>query len=431
MNDAGREVHVLTVQPLPWHPVYQLAEADLGLVSGGVHVHRVPMGPLNRLLARLMKAPAATAADSQSAFRRYLSRCTKRAYLARPWWQAVAIPDASADWLPHAVYAARRLLGRAEFHLVVSLGNPHTCHLAAFLATRGYRCEWVPFYGDAWGLDPGLSTRPAWTAAINRRLERRVLKAAARIMVCTDAMRTGLVQAYGIAPAKIASTPLALPDLDCYEAVAPRPVPGFHLAYTGSIYEALQDPLPFLRAASRISSARMTISFLGAIPERYARAAAEFGLNAQFVGWRPLREVIAQQKSASALVVFGHRGGHVMPSKVFEYFAARRPILCIRGDREDLAAPLVQAHRRGLVVNNCAEEIGAALNQLLELHANSQLDSCFDLRLLRQYDSRATATRLMNGIIGATIAQSPAAPVGEQAAQEAAQKAVGQEAVAQ
>jgi hypothetical protein len=96
-----------------------------------------------------------------------------------------------------------------------------------------------------------------------------------------------------------------------------------------------------------------------------------------------------------------------------------------------LAAPLVQAHRRGLVVNNCAEEIGAALNQLLELHANSQLDSCFDLRLLRQYDSRATATRLMNGIIGATIAQSPAAPVGEQAAQEAAQKAVGQEAVAQ
>ncbi|HXR36148.1 MAG TPA: glycosyltransferase, partial [Candidatus Binataceae bacterium] len=308
MTGAGHEVHVLTVQPLAEHPVYQLGEADSGLIPDGVHVHRIPMGPLNRLLARLMKAPAAAAAPAlaPAALRRYLSRGAKWTYRARRLWQPIAIPDASADWLPHAVCAARRLLGRAEFQLVVSLGNPHTCHLAAFLATRGHRCEWVPFYGDAWGLDPGLSTRPAWTAAVNRLLERRVLKGAARIAVCTDAMRVGLIEAYGIEPAKIISTPLAFSDLDSYEAVLPRPAPGFNLVYTGSIYEALQDPLPFLRAARRIGTARMTISFLGAIPERYARAARELGLDAHFAGWRPPREVIAAQKSATALLVFGH-----------------------------------------------------------------------------------------------------------------------------
>jgi glycosyltransferase involved in cell wall biosynthesis len=414
MDGAGHQVHVLTVQPLAGHPVYRLGEDDTGIMPRRVRVHRIPMGPLNRLFARLMEPSARSATLAPAAdFRGYLNRYTKWIYQARSLWQPIAIPDASADWLPHATWVARRLLKRHEFELVVSMGNPHTCHLVAFLATRGRPSQWVPFYGDAWGLDPGLSTRPAWTGVVNRLIERRLLKAAARIMVCTEAMRTGLVEAYGIDPAKINSTYLAVPDLDSYEAVVPRPAQGFHLVYTGSIYEALQDPLPFFRAARRLSGDLMTISFFGSVPERYLHAARQLGFQARFAGWRPLPEVIDEQRSATALLIFGHRGGQVMPSKVFEYFAARRPILCIRGDREDLIAPLIKTYRRGLVVNNCADEIGAALDHLVKLYSNSQLDGCFDLHPLRQFGARATAARLMNGIIGGEIEQCSMISVGK------------------
>ena len=383
-------------------------------VPRGVHLHRIPMGPINRLLARAMNNRAGPAAGAVTGrgVGGVLSRCANWALQARRLWQPLAIPDASIDWLPYAALKARRLLREFHFDLVISLGNPQTCHLAAFLATRRSRCRWVPFYGDAWGLDPGLTARPAWTRSVNRMLERRVLKGAAGVAVCTEEMKAGLAAAYGIPPARITSTRLAMPDLDAYEAVERKPAAGFELVYTGTIYQALQDPLPFLRAASRIAGGALAISFIGMIPDEYTRAAAALGLNAAFPGWRPPGQIIAAQKNATALLLFGHRGGHVIPSKIYEYLAARRPILCISGDERDLAAPLVHRHRRGVVVANREGEIEQALRALIDLHARARLDESFDLGLLPQYAAAATVGSLMDGIFKAALNEPCQPPCG-------------------
>jgi Glycosyl transferase 4-like domain len=409
MVGAGLEVHVITVVPVPEHPVYRCGEDESRFIPDGVKVHRISMGPINRLITRAMRSPTGDGASSNppSPIRRAVSQCTRWAYGARRLWEPLAVPDASIDWLPYAVRHARRLLRASQFDLVVSLGNPQTCHLAAFIATQGMGCAWVPFYGDSWGLDPGLTRRPALTAAINRMLERMVLKGAARVAVCTDAMKSGLVEAYRIEPAKITSTPIAFTDLDSYEAVKATPAPGFSLVYTGHIYGSLQDPMPFLRAASRIAAAEIEISFIGEIPEQYARAAADFGVNALFPGWHPPDQIIREQKNASALLIFGHRGGHVMPSKIYEYFAARRPILAISADEGDLVAPLIRKHHRGLVCANREDDIEGALRSLIDLHRRGALDDSFALGLLSEYSAHATARRLMNGIIGAADCQAP------------------------
>jgi hypothetical protein len=303
-----------------------------------------------------------------------------------------------------------------DFDLVVSLGNPQTCHLAAFLATRR-RCSWVPFYGDAWGLDPGLAARPAWTRAVNRMLERWVLKGAARVVVCTEEMKAALCAAYGIKAARISSIRLSTADLDAYEAITPAPSANFHLVYTGTIYKALQDPLPLLRAASRLDSRSIKISFIGTIAPEYVRAAGACGLHADFPGWREPSEIIAAQKSATVLLVFGHRGAQVMPSKVYEYLAARRPIMAVCADERDPLAPIIKQHRRGVIAANCEDEIERVLRRLIDLHAANQLDAAFDLSLLPQYSAAATARSLMEGILSAAIPPPPSMAAGP-AAQE-------------
>jgi hypothetical protein len=95
-----------------------------------------------------------------------------------------------------------------------------------------------------------------------------------------------------------------------------------------------------------------------------------------------------------------------MPSKLFEYFAARRPILAVSADEHDLVAPLIGKHRRGLIAANREDDIEDALRNLIGLHRRDGLDSSFDLSLLREYSARATAQRLMNGIIGAAAFKS-------------------------
>ncbi|HEY2104945.1 MAG TPA: glycosyltransferase [Candidatus Binataceae bacterium] len=407
LHRAGHEVDVLTVKPVPQHPVYRCSEAEMRFVPSGVRVHRVPMGPINRMLSRAMDLAAA---PRSTGVHRALHRWTNRCYQARQLWQPLAIPDASVDWLPNAVSAARKLLRGSEFNLVVSLGNPQTCHLAAFLATRGRRCAWVPFYADAWGLDPGLTTRPAWTRVISQLLERKVLKAAAGVVVCTEEMRAALMDTYGIEPARISSTRLSIPDLDAYDAVQPRPPSDFHLVYTGTIYKALQDPLQFFRAAARLKSIALRISFIGTIPEEYVNRASALGVKVEFPGWCDSRQVIEQQKNATMLLVFGHRGSQVMPSKIYEYLAARRPILAVSGDERDLLAPIIREHRRGVIVANQVDQIERALRELIELRSRSQLDAAFDLSPLPQYALAVTARDLMAGIIRVAISKSGPAP---------------------
>ena len=276
----------------------------------------------------------------------------------------------------------------------------HGCH---FTETRGASIR----IGNAAGVDPGYKPDP----------ERRVLKGAARIVVCTEKMKTALATTYGIEPGRISSTPLSIADLDAYEAVRGVQSAGFHLVYTGTIYQALQDPLPFLRAASRIEGGALRLSFIGAIPAEIVRAAGACGLNAEFPGWRESQAIIAEQKSATALLIFGHRGSQVMPSKIYEYLAARRPILGICADDSDLLAPIIHKHRRGLTVANREDDIERALRGLIELHTRSQLDAAFDLSLLPQYALTATMRSLMAGILSAAIAPSRA-PAAAAAAQD-------------
>jgi glycosyltransferase involved in cell wall biosynthesis len=407
MAGAGYEVHVLTVQPVADHPVYRFSPEGSPIIPETVRVHRIPMGPINRLIARAMKPPIAVAPQSSPSYvGGGVRRCVNWIYQARRLWEPLAIPDASIDWLPRAAFEARRLLRQSDFDLVVSLGNPHTCHLVALFATRGQRCQWVPFYGDSWALDPTLITRPAWTRTINRMLERRALKATAGVAVWTDAMKQSIMSAYGIDPARIVTSLLAYADLNQYETVEPRPDTDFHVVYTGNIYGTLQDPLPFFRAASRIDRAELMLSFIGSISQEYAIAAGQLGLNAEFPGWHTPHQVVKDQKNATVLLIFGHQGGHVMPSKIYEYFAARRPVLCVRGDEQDMVAPLIQKHRRGLTVDNREEDIEQALRKLIDLHRRRRLDSSFDLSLLSQYSASETARSLMNGIIGALAPQA-------------------------
>jgi len=74
-----------------------------------------------------------------------------------------------------------------------------------------------------------------------------------------------------------------------------------------------------------------------------------------------------------------------VPCKIYEYFAARRPLLHIAGDNQDPAAELVFKYRRGLVVPNDPQAIRDALQTLHEWWLAGKLDAQFDLSPLEEF----------------------------------------------
>lgn len=400
----GHSVDVLTVDCPPKHPIYKRDYREMLRVPTQAAVHRVPMGLINRISARFAigdedEPQSQRGVDTLGKLRSLL----RKLYLSRNLWQQFAVPDASFDWLPAATIEARRMIRRRAYDVLVSLGNPHTCHLIAYLTVkRQDGPAWVVIYGDGWGTDPSLDVRHRWNRSINRSLERKVLQRADRIVVCSDGIVPHLVSHYGVKTEKVSLARFCFFDAHLYDTEPAARHDGFRIVYTGAFYSGLHDLRPLLNACKHVGGA-VRFTFFGLAQDAFTADAKALGVtNAEFLGWRDYNVSVQEQKGASVLLLLGHRGGQQLPSKLYEYFSARRPILCITADPHDIAATLVRAHNRGIVVMNSEADIADAVKKLAALYAANALDSEFDLRDLPEYTPDRSASEMMRAVVAAS-----------------------------
>jgi len=125
----------------------------------------------------------------------------------------------------------------------------------------------------------------------------------------------------------------------------------------------------------------------GLIDERYMDYARRRGVDPLIrnLGRLGRKQTIALQQTSHILLSFGWPGGLQVPCKVYEYFAARRPLLHIAGDAQDPAAVLVRKYRRGIVVQNDRRSIGEGLRSLYQLWTAGNLEEQFDLSPLGEF----------------------------------------------
>jgi hypothetical protein len=83
---------------------------------------------------------------------------------------------------------------------------------------------------------------------------------------------------------------------------------------------------------------------------------------------------------ADVLLFLGPHGELQVPGKLFEYIAAQRPILCIKGDERDPSLRILQSLNRGVIVDNEKENIFSGVIRLYNLYRKQELEKIFDLR---------------------------------------------------
>ena len=414
LSRGGWEVDVVTPEPSSHHPIYKLDESLGGIEVENVRVHRTFPGPFYRLSCRAVHAGAdggrpgarrrsdgpapGTNGTGRAARVRVLYRS-----LVRPW----ILPDGRADWLPWALAECRRLLARGRYDLLLTYGYPHTCHVAGLLLHRGRPMPWVIHQGDLWSFMPGISL-PRWRKSVDRRLEGAVLRRACRIIVNTEATVDGYANEFPEIPrSRFAVVPTGY-DNRLYAEAAPERSSRFRLVYTGAIVDGVTAHLTLLDAlaeARRRGATELECVMAGNFPQALHDRAARLGLGdaLDIRGFQSSRKIAGLQKGAGALVLFGMPGQFQVPSKLYEYYAARRPLLVIRAGDGDLAAADVERRRRGLVVK---DETPCLTDALLRSHAlwkRGSLDSAFDLDGVPALTWEEAGDRFLEAIAGMTV----------------------------
>ena len=289
-------------------------------------------------------------------------------FLYKYYREIAQYPDSEKGWRSFAVKAGDELLQNEDIDVMISSSSPVTANIIASELKKKHNLPWVADFRDLWTqnhnyqysilrkmfekklevktlsmADALVTVSPLWTEKM------KILHKGKRIHTITN----------GFDPEKMSDGKANLTSK-------------FTITHTGQIYTK-QDPSKLLAALKDLISERaidpknVDVRFYGPKNELLANKIEEYGLPAivRQCGIVPREISFKKQRESQLLLLLKwedpqERG--VIPGKVFEYLAARRPILAT-GGTDDVVKELLNETSAGVDAQT-VEDIKSALKKL-------------------------------------------------------------------
>ncbi len=347
LPEFGWEPVILTAAlPSGPRPAVEILETDYEDVLAG-WVKRLALGVSDRLQAK--------PADSSKS---YVKHALRRR-LIRLGMEIFAYPDPQRKWHTYALEAGASYLERhhERVDVIISSSDPFTAHLVARQLKQKFGLPWLADLRDLWTQNHyypfGRIRR-----ALERRLERTTLGDADIVVTVSEPLTDKLRQLHGDAP--IHAIPNGF-DPEEWSCEAHPLTEKFTITHTGQLYEGKRDPAALLETIRYlIDSHAMTpesveMRFFGPYSPWLERLARKYNLSSVVnqYGVVPRQEAVERQRESHLLLLLtwddpDERG--VYTGKVFEYLAARRPIIAL-GQHGSVVDNLLAETRAGKLVS--------------------------------------------------------------------------------
>ncbi len=325
----------------------------------------------------------------------------------------VFIPDARKFWIKPSIKYLNSWLKENPVDAIVSTGPPHSMHLIARGIKKKTGLPWLADFRDPWVNIDFASDLAMSNYAKNRNisLERAVLQEADKVVVVSDFMAEEF-QSKTKKPVSIITNGYDPDDFN----IAPellRKDEYFSLVHTGSLNDRRNHPVLWkaiaeLRAKNPEFKRDFRLRLIGKNDISVKSSISASGLDdcTEFIDYLPHQEIIAEQKSASVLLLSINNYGAsesgffspkaTLTGKLFEYLAAGQPILMV-GPLDGQAADVVSSNKSNRVVDFDNQSVmEKAILELYELK-NSMNENVTDKRFSRIELTREL-TELLNSL---------------------------------
>jgi glycosyltransferase involved in cell wall biosynthesis len=380
----GVDVHVLTPDDPRW--LYQDKETE---IPQSITVHRARyLGPSGRRPSEELHGL------------RGVNRLARRLALTP---RRLLLPDENVSWLATALPEALKIIRRENIDVVLTTSPPGSIHLVGYLTKRVTGVYWV------------ADLRDSMLAKADRQFERFAVrlkeKSSARVArvvahhadTTVTVTRTIAAEQHGAgARGPVVTIPNGC-DFDDFEGLSHRPIERFRITHTGSFFGA-RTAQPFLEALAN-SDPAVLARFVGDFRRGDLQDAQQQKLEGriELLGYVSRRRSLEFQRDTEALLLLlpdlGKRNKDVPSAKLYEYLAARRPILAVAPPDGTAAAIVLETGMGVVAPPGDAAAIGAALDELVgRWRANpffgSELSEAW-----RQQLSRTTRAHELYGVL--------------------------------
>lgn len=247
------------------------------------------------------------------------------------------VPDPRVGWVKPSVRFLKKYLKGHPVDAIVTTGPPHSVHLIGQKLHQATGIPWVPDFRDPWTRMYYLKYLPM-TPATWRRLraqEQGVLDSCSAVLACTPPVQEEF-RAQTATPVACITNGFDEEDFAC---PAPEGDGLFNIVHTG-LFAADGNPLTLWKVLGEMAAEdpqfkeKLRLRLVGKVDREVLDAIADAGLAAHVVatGYCDHLAAVREQRAATLLLLPLRNDPEyrpILPGKLFEYLAARRPVLGI------------------------------------------------------------------------------------------------------
>ncbi len=249
------------------------------------------------------------------------------------------IPDARKGWNKYAFKKAQELLNQQKFDAIITTSPPHSTQLVGLKLKEQFNLPWLADLRDPWTdiyYYKYMNHLP-WAKRTDAKLEAEVLEKADTIVVVSHAIRKMFARKSNkVDSSKIQVIPNGYDESD-FEEVKRIPQDECVIAYTGTLSD-VYDATAFIEAFKNHEDKAKLLLVGKASSEVIEKLSAT---NVEVIGHVEHSKSIEYLMNATALLLIipkieNNEG--ILTGKLFEYLAARKPIIALGPTDGDAAA---------------------------------------------------------------------------------------------
>ncbi len=247
----------------------------------------------------------------------------------------IFVPDARVLWVKPSVRYLQKYVSENQIHTVITTGPPHSLHLIGLGLKTKLGVNWIADFRDPWttiGYQKSLKLSQ-FAQKKHLRLEHQVLNSADQIVVTSGATKLEFL--------KLTNQPIAVITNGFDVEIEGEVVldSKFSIAHIGSLLSG-RNPEFLWQILSEILleipdfGLHFELKFIGVVSDDVLQTLADYDLIkfAKFVGYVSHNEAVECMKKAQVLLLIeinSEVSKSIIPGKLFEYLAVRRPIIGI------------------------------------------------------------------------------------------------------
>jgi glycosyltransferase involved in cell wall biosynthesis len=260
------------------------------------------------------------------------------------------IPDARVGWVKPSVAYLEKYISENNINTIITTGPPHSLHLIGMQLKEKTGVKWLADFRDPWTtIHYHKSLKLSESSKKKHKiLESKVLKTADQIVVTSLNTKKEF--------AEITKKPIEVitNGFEVSEKITPNLDSDFTLVHIGSLLsnrnpETLWKVLSEIVEINNDFKAELQIKLVGIVGEEILESIQKYELigNCDKIGYVSHKEAIQLQHNAQVLLLVEMDTSEtkaIIPGKLFEYMASKRPIIALGPEGSDVETILSETN---------------------------------------------------------------------------------------